>query len=900
MDGRPAHALTRTRRSVDTGWMPSVGVDAAAVMAVWAGLLFAENTVLGLLWRDQFSGVWEIALARYSVIPLAFVGLAPAAVLVALGWRVAQRAAEGSAPERMALGVLGAMAAGAIAYGVTGGRHFSSMLVRGPFIGLVVTAGAFAGGRAVPWLARTRHRTGALAGLGLVVAVGSWLADGYVLPRLYPAFHAALFVLVWLGGALLAFAARRELLFSARLADAATAAVFIALCLWATRLPRAIADLDRAANLRIVLVEHAPLLGFAVALETRWRPPAADPSAGPDVQTGPGEIARSLNWTGHDLVLLTVDALRADHVSAYGYERPTTPNIDALAGEGAVFDAAYCPTPHTSYSVSSMMTGKYLRPLLALGLGDDSDTWARYLQLYGWRTASFYPPAVFFIDESRFTSFEKEHLGFEYAKVEFAEPAVRAVQVEQYLDAAPPEKPLFLWVHFFEPHEPYVMHAEHPFSGGPSADMDAYDSEVATADDGIGRIVRLVRDRRPGAVFIVTADHGEEFGDHGGRYHGTTVYEEQVRVPLVIVAPGVRAGLRVSSVVQTIDLLPTDLSALGVPRPARLRGRDLGPLMAAAPAANDPGSAGAPGGDLGFALSETDEYALAASGFDRLICQRRAAACALYDLKTDPSERRDRAPQDPRRTAELKELLRATERDHGRYETAGGAVWPDALRRGVQGDVEAALDVAALLDDADVTIRRKAAEVCFSLHDSSTLPAVQRALATDEDGEVKKWAALADVRMGGNASLVDALLRDARPEWRHAAALALGTRGDTRACEAIAAWWNDVVPRSAEERSDGEPDQLSLDLSHTEELLSATVKSRCRDAVAPLLRGLEDVRARPYIADALGALADRRAIDPLRILQAREQNLTNREHETAALRALGASEDLIDPPSLRK
>ena len=92
--------------------------------------------------------------------------------------------------------------------------------------------------------------------------------------------------------------------------------------------------------------------------------------------------------------------------------------------------------------------------------------------------------------------------------------------------------PLFLWVHFFEPHEPYVVHPDHLFTGGRSADEDAYDGEIATADDGIGRIVRLLRARRPGAVVIVTADHGEEFGDHGGRYHGTTVYEEQVRVPL--------------------------------------------------------------------------------------------------------------------------------------------------------------------------------------------------------------------------------------------------------------------------------------------------------------------------------------------------------------------------------
>src|ERR1019366_480805 len=158
---------------------------------------------------------------------------------------------------------------------------------------------------------------------------------------------------------------------------------------------------------------------------------------------------------------------------------------------------AYCPTPHTSYSLTSMMTGKYLRPLLALGLGEDSETWAQDLRRYGWRTGAFYPPAVFFIDEDRFSRFEDEHFGFEYAKVDFANPALRERQVTEYVDAAPGDRPLFLWVHFFEPHEPYVVHPDHVFAGGPSADVDAYDSEIAEADDGIGRILRPLRGGPP-------------------------------------------------------------------------------------------------------------------------------------------------------------------------------------------------------------------------------------------------------------------------------------------------------------------------------------------------------------------------------------------------------------------
>jgi hypothetical protein len=183
------------------------------------------------------------------------------------------------------------------------------------------------------------------------------------------------------------------------------------------------------------------------------------------------------------------------------------------------------------------MTGKYMRPLIAMGLGADSDTWAGLLRRYGYRTAAFYPPAVFFIDGDHFEAMRARGLDFEYRKEEFATPELRTRQVSEYLATAPHDKPMFLWVHFFEPHEPYVAHPEHPFG---TSDIDRYDSEIATADDAIGAIVREVQSARPGAIVIATADHGEEFGEHGGRYHGTTVFEEQVRVPLLSASPARR------------------------------------------------------------------------------------------------------------------------------------------------------------------------------------------------------------------------------------------------------------------------------------------------------------------------------------------------------------------------
>ncbi len=886
-------------------WFASALVDCAAVVAAWGAMLLAECVAVQLLWAEHFTASWEYTLARRLVVPMALAMLAPSAPLFVLAWSTARRAARRRGGAGLALAIAGALGGGAVAFGVSTGRHFAHAGVRAAFVLALALVGAICARQLGVAVARLWRRPLALAAVGILVAVGGWLVDGFVLPRLYPAFHAATFVATLVGGALFGLSFRASVpraTGAAKLVAFLVAAVVAGCALWT---PRAAADLNRASNLRIALVEHAPLLGRAVLLASRWKPAEADASPAAAATVGPSlEAARALDWTGHDIVLISIDALRADHVSAYGYARSTTPNIDALGREGVVFDHAYCPTPHTSYSIASMMTGKYLRPLIALGLGQDSETWAMHLRRYGWHTGAFYPPAVFFIDEDRFPTFEREHLGFEYAKVEFADPALREEQVSNYLDHAPAGVPLFLWVHFFEPHEPYVTHAEHAFSGGASADIDAYDSEVATADDGVGRIVRLVRERRPGAVVIATADHGEEFGEHGGRYHGTSVYEEQVRVPLVVVGPGVRKAARVETVVQTIDLLPTALSALGIPRPARLRGRDLGSLLAGDGQAKP---------DPGFAFAETDDYALVASGDDRLVCERRLGACALYRPGDDPGERRDMAAQAPAQFDRLRASLRAVERDHGRYEAGDGSAWPEAIRRGMQGEVEAAPDVASLLDDADVAVRRKAAQVCFELRAPATGPALRRAVARDEDEEVRRWAALALLRVGEPAApldgtsptaprlrgglddvpergrnLAESLLRDANRDWRRRAALALAERGEERACDELGSWWTDVLPPPGQGAAEGEPGRLAMDLAHAQELLAATRNARCRGAVPQLVRALEDVRARPYVADALGALGDPRARAPLLAALADESNVTTRPHEARALLALGA------------
>lgn len=848
----------------DEGRVRMFLVDVGSVLAAWILLIALENLVVGIGWRDQFVGSWEMGHARNYLSPIALACATPAAVLVVTLARLVAARRSG------AIAALAGATGAAVAIGVSSGRHLESLALRVPFVAVTSVALAVVAmivAKRAP-LARPRL----LAAVGASVAVAAWAADALVLPRLYPAFHAALLALTLAGWATISLLVPRGRTF--RVLSAAALGVATTSTIWA---PRAATRVMFDDNLRRILVEHAPALGRAVLVASRIAPPPpmADDAAAASAAAAlvrPTSAARSLDWTGRDIVVITIDALRADHVSSYGYPRHTTPNIDRLAARGARFEHAYCPTPHTSYSITSMMTGKYMRPLLAMGAADDSETWAGYLRRYGFRTAAFYPPAVFFIDAHRFQHMKAEGLGFEYRKEEFAPPELRRAQITDYVTNASSDKPLFLWVHLFDPHEPYVVHPEHDF--GRDGSVDAYDSEVAAADRAVGEIVDVVERRRPGAVFVVSADHGEEFGDHGGRYHGTTVYEEQVRVPLVIVAPGVAKGV-IKAPVQTIDLLPTTLAALDVPKPARVRGRDLGSLL----------SGNAAAGEAGLAFAETDDYTLVARGDDRLVCVRKIASCTLFDVATDPLEARPIVDR-PARVQELRGLTAAIERENGKLETAA---LPEALRRGLQGDLDAAEDVATLFDDARVDIRREAARCAFRLRAPSMKPHLERARASDEDEDVKKWSALALVRLGGAAETAEAILRDDNPKLRLAAALALAEQGNRRGeGELIARWDAAFVPGSKE------PGELS----EARELLAALAKLRARAATPSLVLSLEELRLRPFVAEALGEIGDGRATAPLLATFADERYVDMRPKEARALVRLGAREALL--PALQR
>lgn len=833
-------------------------------------LVVAELSVASFFGRAEIVGAWELGQAFLYVLPFGWLVSLPVALAGAGILEATKRARDRR--YRLLVALTTALFGALVGYGVSHGRHFAKLPVRAGFCALLALAGftlAYALAPHLGRLVRARPHATALLAVGLALALE--LANLFILPRLYPAFHAALLVLTMALAPVVALGLRPFIPQGslARRLGAHSLFLSLALVLGAPLLAKRLALLD---NLRLVYLDRAPLLREGIELAARLAPPPPLETDEGELPIAPTHAARAIDWRGRDIVLITVDALRADHVGAYGYERPTTPHLDSLAREGVVFEHAYAPTPHTSYSVTSLMTGKPMRPLVLQGLGEDSDTFAALLRTYGYRTAAFYPPAVFFIDGDELAGFRDRMLDFEYRKIEFADADERVRQVRAYMGRRKAERRVFLWVHLFEPHEPYVAHPEHPFG---ERDLDRYDSEIAAADRGIGAIVQLVRAERPEAVVIVTADHGEEFGEHGGRFHGTTVYEEQVRVPLVVSAPGSLSPRRIREPVQTFDLLPTVLSALDIPKPARLRGRDLGLLLHDGRDPSHP---------EGLAIAETDDQTLLAEGMLRLVCQRRIGACALYDVEADPLQKRDVSLAMPERFEAMKQRLRQIAASHGRYERAGlrseGKAWPEALRRGLAGDADAASEVAALLDDAEVIFRRKAAEVLFSLRREEAAPALRLALARDEDDEVRRWSALALSRIGEDVPLTLALLEEDDPKWARFAALALSDAGDPRGGPVLASWWEREPP---------------TDFLLARDVLAAMAKARERTAVPSLVRSLDDVRLRPFAARALGEIGDEAARKALAEKLADERYEPARIAMAEALVKLGAKEDLAGP-----
>ncbi|HEY3353950.1 MAG TPA: sulfatase-like hydrolase/transferase [Polyangia bacterium] len=743
--------------------------------------------------------------------------------------------------------------------------------------------------------ARERLRAGAVSpwrarvlGLGLLaLAVGLYLADQRVLPRLYPHLHAALaagtLILVQLGLGVLYLAGQRT---GSRLGRLAEPALALSLLLASSAgAVSALAGLSRSQGLRFVALEHTAATQKALALAAGVRlwprralGPAAPLTAAPAVAAV--KLPQGPRLPGADVFLITIDAVRADHVGAYGYPRPTTPSIDALAKSGVVFDRAYAQVPHTSFSLSTLMTGKYLYSLAALGDRQRHETLPTILRRYGYKTAGFFPPSVFFIDAQKFTAYEESRFDFEYVKYEYLDAARRVDQAIDFLGREQPPH-VFVWTHFFEPHEPYDPHPGHVF--GTSA-MDRYDGEIAYVDEHVGRYVRWIRAHRPNAVIIVSADHGEEFGEHGGHYHATTVYDEQIRVPLVVNAAGV-APRHVPGQAELIDVPSTILGLLDLPLPVRMRGTDLTPWMGDPPA---------PPEALPAAFGEVEQKKMVVRWPHKLVCDLGRGFCELYDLTSDPAEKRNLVDARPDLVARLRGDLDGWIGSHLAYEQrpeelSGSERRRRALERGRLGDAGAVPELARLLGEPDPATRRAAARLLMTLRVPPARAALVRVLA-DPDPEVRRWAAAGaapdspPARTAALAVLADAAAPEEARLW---AAIGLGDAGDTTGVPLLA----HAVATSCRVVADGSNadgrcvGQIDPALARDITVLLGTLKDA--RAVPDLLEARSIVRLRKEAVQALGRIGDRRAAAPLARELTEEPRIEVRAELAAALERLG-------------
>ena len=293
-----------------------------------------------------------------------------------------------------------------------------------------------------------------------------------------------------------------------------------------------------------------------------------------------------------NVVLITIDTLRADRLGCYGYADIETPHLDRLAGEGILFENAVTTVPFTLPAHSSIMTGVYppihgVRENVGYALDERLPTLAEDMAGAGRRTGGFV--SAFVLDgrwgidrgfDRYYDEFKVQDMGtLNIASVQ-REGTETIDQAEAWLDDVA-GAPFFLWLHLFEPHDPYE--APEPFAA--RYPKRPYDAEVAYADSLVGRLREMLEGRNllDRTLLVVTGDHGEGLGDHGEYFHGFFVYDSTVRVPLIVRLPeGRLGGRRVDAAVSHVDLRPTILDALGLSSPpvdSRQGGRSLLPLV---------------------------------------------------------------------------------------------------------------------------------------------------------------------------------------------------------------------------------------------------------------------------------------------------------------------------------
>ena len=418
-----------------------------------------------------------------------------------------------------------------------------------------------------------------------------------------------------------------------------------------------------AGRRELIAVLAAAALLAAVLAGLLWRSPSSlDPESGTEPAETPSIEAESLR-AGPNLVLVTLDTLRADRLGSYGYEAAETPHLDRLAAEGVRFEQVLSPVPATLPAHASILTGQNpyrhkVRDNGTFQLQEDALTLAEILDDAGYATAGFI--AAFVLDAQfgiaqgfgEYTDFGDQEVAetpSPFPNVERKGGEVVEEAVEWLHERT---GPFFAWVHLYDPHDPYAP--PEPYRSRYL--QRPYDGEIAYTDEVVGRLLAGLEaaghDRD--TLVVIVADHGEGLGDHGESMHGFFVYDTTVLVPLILWAKdALPAGLVVEGQARLIDLLPTVLALIDVPDPAPTSrdGVDLRALIADPDA---PGHAAYSEAFLPLLLFGWSELrALRADGYKYIAAPRPE----LYDLRADPGETENLLTAEPRLAATMRANL---------------------------------------------------------------------------------------------------------------------------------------------------------------------------------------------------------------------------------------------------
>ncbi len=396
-----------------------------------------------------------------------------------------------------------------------------------------------------------------------------------------------------------------------------------------------------------------------------------------------------------NVLVYLIDTLRADHLGCYGYPRETSPRIDRFAAEAIVFTAAEAQTSWTRPAVASLFTG--LNPQVhgtndrRDGLPPDVAVMAEAFRGLGYATAAVSTNR----NVSRNFGFDRGFDTFVSLKEQTDTREIHQLsdrvneEALAWLDSRPADAPFFLYLHTTDPHAPYEPRSPYRerFAGAaeglaasPRETLDAlqegrleptpelrealiglYDAEIAFNDASFGELLDELARRElvDSTLIVLLSDHGEEFNDHGRWSHGRTLFQEQLRVPLIVRLPGgVAGGRRIDEPARQIDLLPTLLDYLGAAAPPGVQGRSLRQWLAGGRA---PASEPVPS----FALLDLDRQGLHSVRIrDRKLLHHQnpsgQAVFQLYDLERDPAETRNLVYEEGVWASYLLSLLEST------------------------------------------------------------------------------------------------------------------------------------------------------------------------------------------------------------------------------------------------